>query len=282
MRKVLLTAAIAVLGLSVVMNAAAATHHQGHAAFSKRLARNDVQSAPSGLAIDCTLASGNLCAGWIWEFSGAQGDIWGVVFNPADCPISCDNGGKVEQILLRSYCSTAPGHIDGYGISSVDGADCRTASLYSAGPQTITHCVSGDRWTTFAVPDVHVNGNPFAVTITWAAPVGTTSNPQLAAEATIANLYCHNYPSITGVFPGCAASPHVCDSWALPAQRTFVYVSSGTDFCATYGVPYPLAFPYLYPYGYLPNNLIVSAGLDCFSPSATESGSWGHVKSLYQ
>lgn len=247
MRKVLLAAAIVALGLSVAMNASA---------FTKQSARFDAQGAPSGLAVDCTLESANLCAGWIWVFNDVQGAVWGSVLNPADCAISCTNGGAVQQIVLYSRCATVPGSLGGVGISAVDGVGCRTTSLYDSGALTVTHCVSGDRWTTITTPLTHVNGNPFAVTVTWGPQSGGTNNPQLATDNGIANLYCKNYPSQWGVFPGCASSTSSCATWSLPPQRTYIYVTDFNgdgildDICALYGAPYPLAFPYFYPYGY--------------------------------
>lgn len=278
MRKMLLAATIVALGASAA-NAAP---------FTKEAARFDAQGAPYGLAVDCTLESANLCAGWIWTFTAPEGAIWGSILNPADCPVACTNGGAVNTIILYSRCATVPGDLGGVGVSNVDGVGCLTTSLYDTGPVTVTHCIAGDRWTTFTFPDQHVAGNPFAVTVTWGSAPGGTNNPQLATDNGIANLYCKNNPSVYGVFPGCATSTSDCTAWSLPPQRTYIYVTDFNgdttldDICDLYGSPYPLAFPYFYPYGYLPNNLIVSAGLDCFSPTATESGSWGHVKSLYQ
>lgn len=282
MRKVLLTSAIVVLGLSVAMSASA---------FTKTMVRDSAGHAPSSLATDCTLASGNNCAGWVWVFNDVQGAVWGTVLNPADCAGGCVNGGAVTSITMRSYCNAAPapGAIDDLGLSAVDGVGCRTGSpLYSTGPITVAHCASGDRWTTFAVPTVHVAGHPFAVTVTWGPHVGASANPQFSTEAQIANLYCHQNPGVYPVFPGCGTSTADCTGWSMPPQRTYLYETDVTgdgipdDICALYGVPYALAFPYVYGYGYLPNNLMITVGLDCSSPTATEAGSWGHVKSLYQ
>lgn len=278
MRKLLLAVTMVALSVSVA----------SAAPFTKELSKFDAQGAPYGLASDCTLENSNLCAGWIWTFTAGAGDVWGAVLNPNDCPGGCLNGGAVDQIILYSRCTTAPGALGGVGISAVDGAGCLTTSLYDSGPVTVTHCVSGDRWTTFSTPLTHLNGNPFAVTVTWGPLAAGTNNPALATDNGIANLYCHNNPGVYPVFPGCGASTSDCTAWELPPQRTFIYVTDlngdtlPDDICSLYGAPYPLAFPYFYPYGYLPNNLIVSVGLNCFEPTAVESGSWGHVKSLYQ
>lgn len=276
MRKVLLAAAIVVLGLSVALNASA---------YTKQAAKFDAQGSPFGLAADCTLASANLCAGWIWVFNDVQGAVWGSVLDPHDCGV-CANGGAVSEITLYSRCGTVPGSLGSVGISAVDGVGCRTTLLYDSGPLTVTHCVAGDRWTTWQTPLTHVQGNPFAVTVKWAAQSGGVSNPQLATDNGIANLYCSQ--GTTGAFPGCATTALTCAGWVMPPQRTFIYVTDFNgdgfldDLCAIYGSPYPLSFPYLYPYGYLPNNLIITVGLDCNSPTATENTSWGHVKSLYE
>lgn len=280
MRKVLLTAAIAVLGLAVAMNASA---------YTKQAAKFDAQGAPYGLVTDCTLNSANLCAGWIWVFNDVEGAVWGSVMSPNECPGGCLNGGAVSEIILYARCATTPGRIGGVGISSVDAIGCRTGSLYDSGPADMVHCVVGDRWTVFPLQTpVHLGGNPFAVTVTWGPNPTGTSNPQLATDNGIANLYCSQNPGSFGIFPGCAASTSDCTTWTIPAQKTYIYVTDVNgdgildDFCSIYGAPYPLAFPYLYPYGYLPNNLIISVGLDCSSPTATENTSWGHVKSLYE
>lgn len=277
MRKVLLTAAIAVVGLAVAMNASA---------FTREAARFDAAGAPYGLSTDCTISASNLCAGWIWTFNAAQGAIWGAVMDPNSCAGGCLNGGAVSEITLYSRCATVPGQIDGIGVASVDGTGCRTGLLYDSGPVTVTHCVSGDRWTVFTTPLVHVLGNPFAITVTWGPVVGASNNPQFATDNGIANLFCSQ--GVVGTFPGCATTALTCSGWTLPAQNTFIYVTDFNgdtildDLCALYGAPYPLSFPYFYPYGYLPNNLIVSAGLDCSSPTAVENTSWGHVKALYE
>jgi hypothetical protein len=277
MRKVLLAAAIAVLGLAVAMNASA---------YTKTAALADAAGAPYGLSADCTLAAGNFCAGWIWVFNDAQGAVWGSVLDPNDCAGGCFNGGAVSEITLYSRCSTVPGSINGIGISSVDGASCLVSSLYDSGPVTVTHCVVGDRWTVFSTPATHLGGNPFAVTVEWGPQSAGVNNPQFSTDNGIANLYCSQ--GVLGTFPGCATTTPTCPGWTLPAQNTFIYITDFNgdtildDLCALYGGPYPLSFPYFYPYGYLPNNLVVSVGLDCSSPTAVENSTWGHVKSLYE
>jgi hypothetical protein len=276
MRKVLLAAAIAVLGLSVAMNASA---------YTKQAAVMDATGAPDGLSADCTLTAGNFCAGWIWVFNDVEGAVWGHVFDPADCG-ACLTGGAVSEITLYSRCATVPGQLGGVGVASVDGTGCPTGVLYDSGPVTVTHCVAGDRWTVFQVPLAHTGGNPFAVTVTWGPQSGGVNNPQLSTDNGIANLYCSQ--GVVSAFPGCATSVPTCAGWTMPPQNTFIYVTDFNgdgfldDICSIYGTPYPLSFPYFYPYGYLPNNLVVTVGLDCSSPTAVESTSWGHVKALYE
>jgi len=280
MRKVLLTAAIVVLGLSVAMNASA---------FTKQAARMDSQAVPYSLDTDCTLQAGNFCSGWIWTFSAVEGTVWGHIFDSNDCPGGCENGGAVSELTLYSRCVSpaTSGVIGGVGVSSVDASTgCRTALLYDSGPVTITHCVSGDRWTVFTFePPIHTLGNPFALTLTWGGPSGA-NNPAFATENGIANLYCSM--GVTSTFPGCATTVLGCSGWVMPAQNTVVYVSDldldgdVEDVCALYGAPYGLAFPYVPYYGYMSNNVVLSIGLDCLSPTAVENTSWGHVKALYE
>jgi hypothetical protein len=278
MRKVLLAAAVVVLGLSVAVNASAIT---------KQAVRSDVQSAPYGLSVDCTLCASNICAGWIWVFNELQGGaVWGCVFDPNDCPGGCENGGAVSEIQLYSRCSVVPGCLADVGLSLVNAVDCPTTALYGTGPVTVTHCVAGDRWTTFPVPLIHMDGQRFAVTITWCDPVAGASNPQLATDNGIGNLFCSM--GVCCTFPGCASTGLTCVGWTNPPQKTFIYVTDFNgdtvldDICGLYGVPYSLAFPYMYPYGYLSNNLVVCVGLDCLHPTAVEPSSWGHVKALYE
>lgn len=288
MRKLLLTAAIAVIGISVAVNVMAAPRHHalhGHP-FTKTAAVMDAHGAPYGLSTDCTLANSNFCAGWIWVFNSLEGSEWGAVLNSSECPGGCVNGGAVSEIILYSRCTAAPGTIDNLGVTAVDAVDCPSGSpLYASGPVTVTHCVSGDRWTTFQTPLTHTFGNPFAVTITFGPQSGGSNNPAFATDNGISNLYCSQ--GIIGS-PGCASTAYSCAGWTLPPQRTFIYITDFNgdgildDLCALYGAPYPLSFPYFYPYGYLPNNLVVSVGLDCSSPTAVENSSWGHVKALYQ
>jgi hypothetical protein len=279
MRKVLWASAIVVLGLSFAMNASAS--------MSKRLVRDSASGAPYGLSADCTINSGNNCAGWVWVWSTSENDVWGTVLDADDCAGGCANGGAVTDISMRLYCLSAPppGTINNVGVTLVDGNACPTgAPLYSSGPITATHCTTGsDRWQTLTIPATHTAHNPFAVTVTWGPVVGTSNNPQFSTSAGIANYYCEQ----TGVigFPGCAATTSSCAGWGgsgFAPIHTYIYVSGGVDLCATYGVPYALQFPYVYGVGYAPNNLMINVGLDCYNPTATEAGSWGHVKSLYQ
>ena len=71
-------------------------------------------------------------------------------------------------------------------------------------------------------------------------------------------------------------------------QHSYIYVTDVTgdtvpdDLCALYGYPYPLAFPYYAPYGYLPNNLIIALAMDCTVPENASATSWGRVKALYE
>jgi hypothetical protein len=158
MRKVLLTAAIAVVGLSLAMNASA---------FTREMAHFDASGAPYGLSVDCTISASNICSSWIWVFNEAEGGVWGAVMDPNSCAGGCLNGGAVSEITLYSRCATVPGQINGVGVATVDALGCPTGMLYDSGPVTVTQCVSGDRYTVFSVPLVHVEGNPFAITITW-------------------------------------------------------------------------------------------------------------------
>jgi len=282
MRKVLFASAICIVGLSMAMNASA---------FTKQMVRDAAGGSPSSLSSDCLISSGNRCAGWVWVFTAPENDVWGTVLDPNDCAAGCANGGAVTDITLRVYCLSAapPGTINDISISAVDGVGCLTGTpLYSSGPVTVLECTSTDRWQTYTIPATHVNGNPFAVTVTWGPEVAGSNLPQFSTDNGIANLYCNQNPGVFPVFPGCGNSTADCTSWVLPAQHTYIYATDLTgdtvadDLCTYYGQPYPLSFPYFYPYGYLPNNLMCNVGLDCNSPTATESGSWGHVKSLYQ
>jgi hypothetical protein len=280
MRKVLLAAAIVALGMAIVTDASA---------LGRQAVRYDGQGGAYGLASDCTLQASNTCSGWIWTFvPQLQGTIWGSVLNSADCAGGCAPQAAVSSISVYSRCSTTPGSVDGFGISTVDATGCLTGVLYDSGPVTVVHCVVNDRWTTFDVsPLAHVYDQPFAVTITWGPVVpGGTNNPQFATDNGIGNLFCSL--GTTATFPGCATTALTCAGWTVPAQNTFIYVADFNgdtildDICALYGAPYPLSFPYFYPYGYLPNNLVIEVGLSCGGPTAVEHSTWGQVKALYE
>jgi hypothetical protein len=274
MRKVLLAAAVLAVSLSMAVNAGA---------YTKEMVRYGGETMPEGLSQDCTLQAYNLCACWLWVFTEAPGAVWGTVYDPNDCDPACGNGGAVSEIFLYSRCDVAPGQHGGVGVSTVDANNCLVDELWNSGPFTTFSCVAGDRITTIDVPieESHVNGERFAVTVTWGD--GTA---QLGTEATIAALFCSF--GVIGGFPGCATSTCTCTGWTLPTANTFLWVSDFTgdtipdDICDLYGYPYALGFPYYPGYGYLYNNLMISVGLDCTSPTAVEPTSWGHVKALYE
>jgi len=287
MRKALLALAVLAISLPLATGAIAATKtHPAHP-FSKHAAKFDAGAHPFALTGDCDLVAYNLCSSWIWVFNAAEGSVWGAVFSADMCPSGCATGGAVNNVLLYSRCNITPGHMDGVRIASVDASDCPTATLCDSGPLDLIHCVSGDRWTNVPMPLCHTGGNPFAVEIVW-GPQSTpgTNDVQFATDNGIANLLCSL--GAVGTFPGCFSSTPTCPGWVMGAQSTFVYVTDFNgdtildDLCALYGAPYALAFPYLYPYGYIPNNLILGVSLDCTNPTATEPTSWGHVKALYQ
>jgi hypothetical protein len=253
--------------------------------YTRQQVAADLGSHPSGLSEDCVLTAYNTCSGWIWIFSDVEGAVWGLVLDPADCPGGCRNGGAASDVYLYSRCASVPGTLGGIGLCSVDARGCPTDLLYESGPLTVTHCVSGDRWTHLELPLAHVNGNPFALTVEWGPASGSgESNPQLATDCGLGNLLCRSFMEY------CAGTSSACDSWDLRdyPQVTFIYVTDLDgggdleDICALYGAPESLAFPYLYGYGYLPNNLLAVVGLDCSSPTAVEPTSWGHVKALFR
>jgi hypothetical protein len=248
-------------------------------AITREASRIEPGARPYGLASDCVLCAYNWCSGWIWTFSDDPGAVWGVVLDPNNCPGGCTNGGAVTEVILYSRCSSTPGTINGVNVETVDARNCLVDLLYDSGPFTVTHCVSGDRWTTIQVPLVHVFGNPFCLTLKW----GPANNPQFATDNAVGNFYCAQ--GATG-FPGCAGT-NTCVGWVNLPQITYIYFTdlddNGTleDLCALYGSPYGPSFPYIYYYGYMNNNLVVCVGLDCNSPTAVEPTSWGHVKALY-
>ena len=276
MRKALL---IAVVSVALAANAFA---------FTRESAVFDGGSAPYGLSQDCLLQTYNTCAGWVWRFTETPGGVWGTVMDPNDCPGGCTNGGAVSDIWFWGYCSpAAPAMIGGVDVDLVDAIGCPTSMLWHSGPVTVFSCVTGDRWTHVAVPyeETHLNGEPFAITVEWGP-----DNPVMmfATDNGIGNLYC--WLGYVGTFPGCATTGLTCSGWSYsdPGQVTYVYVTDFNgdtvldDLCAVYGMPYPLWFPYVGGYGYLPNNLMAIAGLDCHNPPAVENTSWGHVKALYE
>lgn len=229
-------------------------------------------------ATDCTLEPFDLCSCEMYVYQDDEHAIWGAVFQPGECEGGCPTGGAVREVLLYSRCEAAPARIDGIRIQSVDATACPTALLYESGPIEIEHCLPGDRWTSIRIPLVPTSGQPFVVQIEW-GPAGLI---QLASDNTGANAECGANPH-AGCSLGCR-----CDGWHLPVERSFIYVTDVNgdgvldDLCQAEGAPMPLAFPYVYPYGYLPNNLLVSVILDCTTPTATAPGTWGRVKELFE
>jgi hypothetical protein len=279
MRKALLTAAVLAVSLPLAMNAFA---------FTREAVEFDGGGAPYGLSQDCLLQTYNTCAGWVWIFGDGQGAIWGTVMDPDDCAEGCPNGGAVSDIWFWGYCSPgAPAMINGVDVDLVNAIHCPVAMLWHSGPMSVYSCVTGDRWTHVAVPiaDTHLFGAEFAITIEWGPDVPLM---RFATDNGIGNLFC--WLGYVGTFPGCATTGLTCAGWGdnIPPQVTYIYVTDFNgdttldDLCAIYGYPYPMAFPYVPYYGYMPNNLMVIAGLDCNSPTAVENTSWGHVKALYE
>jgi len=277
---------LATIVIVVLMSAFAAT---GSAfAFTRTAEKYDGGSKTPLLSTDCVLNSANLCAGWIWALNDVEGAVWGTVLDPAECYSQGLGIQKVTQIALYTLCSATAGRIDNVAISRINAQNCRTDLVYESGPITVVHCVSGDHWTIIQPARPEVGDWRFAVTVTWGPGyhgTGTTSDVQLATDNGIANLYCEINPGVVA-FPGCGSTTSSCAGWSLQTERSFVYVSDVNghleDLCARYGVPAPLSFPYLYPYGYLPNNLMVSVGIDVWGATAVQPTSWGHVKSLFQ
>jgi hypothetical protein len=279
MRKALLTLAVVAVSMSLAVSAFA---------YTKESRQFDGSSAPYGLSQDCLLQTYNTCAGWVWIFGDDQGAVWGTVMDPNDCPGGCTNGGAVSDIWFWGYCSPgAPAMINGVDVDLVDAVGCPTTMLWWSGPITVYSCVTGDRWTHVSVPisDTHLDGDPFAITIEW-GPADPLM--RFATDNGVGNLYC--WLGYVNTFPGCATTGLTCMGWCCPPppQATYIYYTDFNgdtvldDLCAIYGMPYPLSFPYVNYYGYMPNNLMVIAGLDCHSPTAVENTSWGHVKALYE
>jgi len=270
------------------LGAALALASPGRAATRQSARYEGGGAPPRSLSADCTLGAFNLCSGWIWVFDDVEGAVWGTLLDPQGCPGGCAAGGSVEEVTLYSRCSSVPGRLGSIGIAAVDAAGCRTALLYESGPVTIVHCVPYDRWQTISVPGVHLSGSRFAVTITWGPKDGALSNPQLATDNGRNNLFCKLFPWIPEPWDGCATSTATCAGWEIPPERSFVYVTDVNgdgvldDLCKLYGAPRSVAFPYIYPYGYLPNNMLITVGMDCSSPTAVRPTSWGKVKALFE
>jgi len=237
------------------------------------------------MAVDCVLDAYDTCAGWVWVFSAVDGAVWGNVFDPEECPGGCLNGGALSEVWVYSRCASGTGVIGEVRVVRVDAVGCPTALLWSSGSITTTHCVSGDRWTHVATRLTHL-GNPFAIQLEWAGSAGSPNHVQFATDNGIANLFCSM--GVYGSFPGCSGSTLTCSGWTIPPQRAFIYIADLNgdtildDICSLYGAPFPLSFPYFYPYGYLPNNLMLRVGLDCSTPTAVVPTTWGRVKSLFE
>jgi hypothetical protein len=256
--------------------------------FTREVMPADGTSLRETLSQDCLLLNYNTCSGWMWVFSDDPGGVWGTVLSPNDCEGGCANGGIVTDIWFWSHCEpAAPATINGVGISIVDVLGCPTALLWESGPLTVYTCVDDDRWTHVDVPpaETELGGQDFAVTLEWGE---TESIFHLGSDNGLSNLYC--LWGHMGAFPGCMEAQYTCVGWdwTIPGQVSYAYITDIDgdtildDLCDQTGMPYPISYPYVAPYGYLPNNLAIIVGLYCYGPGAVEQTSWGYVKALYE
>ena len=257
-------------------------------AFTREVRERDSDHLSLTVDQDCLILNYNTCSGWVWIFSDAPGAVWGTVLDPNDCPGGCPSVGAVSDIWFWGLCSpSAPATIGGVGVELVDALGCPMTPLWHSGPLTVYSCIATDRWSHVYVPiaETHLEGQPFALTVKWGP-----ESPQMkfASDNGLGNLFC--WLGYVETYPGCATTGLTCMGWdwTAPGQASYIYITDFDgdtvldDLCELYGSPYPLWFPYVAGYGYLPNNLMLIAGVVFGWPSSVKNTSWGHVKALYE
>lgn len=257
----------------------------GPAAGFERVAERLESPAGPLLAGPCQIAEFDVCSCFVWIWTLPRDAVWGTILDPQEMPANCA-AGVIRSVRFATRCAPgAPASLDDVRIQAVDASGCPTATLWSSGPVTVTHCSAADMWTSLAVPDVAVPGGDFVV----ALEIGPTTprRVRLVSDSGIANLYCRQG---TMGFPGCDTGCS-CPGWVIPPVSSYIFADDFDgntvvdDLCAVYGMPYPLAFPYVAGYGYLPNNLLLEVQIDPAATSVEEGAagvtSWGRVKALY-
>ncbi|MBN1826174.1 MAG: hypothetical protein JW958_07905 [Candidatus Eisenbacteria bacterium] len=199
----------------------------------------------------CSIIYYNLCAGWLWTWSGwAPGDEVGVYFDlPADCGKlageCCENLGSwwYWRYTLPTYGYEV--HVD---LWELDASFCKTS--YVGGSATIDPI---ERWNNFGGLGT-VSSDYCGLMMTWV--LGTL--PRFASTNNVANI----------------AAPNPCAGFVVPTipGHTFYWGGAVTQYCP----------PQYLADGLGPSEGFIDASFDCQTGIATEPASWGEVKGLFR
>ena len=198
----------------------------------------------------CSIIYYNLCAGWLWTWSGwAEGDELGVYFDlPTDCGKvpgeDCENLGSWWYWRYTQPTYGYEVHVD---LWETDAAGCKT--VYVGGSTNIDPI---ERWNNFGGFGC-VTSDYCALIMTW--DKGTL--PRFCSTNNPANI----------------AAPLACAGFVVPAipGHTFYWGGLTTQYCP----------PQYLADGLGPSEGFVDSGFDC-AGSATENASWGEVKGLFR
>jgi hypothetical protein len=199
----------------------------------------------------CSIVYYNLCAGWLWTWSGwAQGDEVGVFFDlPTDCgKLAGEECAHLGAWTYWRYTQPTYGYLVNFDLWELDASYCKTN--YIGGVANIDPV---ERWNNFAGFGT-VTSDYCALIMTWVK--GTL--PRLASTSNPKNL----------------AAPLACPGYTVPAipGHTFFWGGLTTQYCP----------PQYLADGQGPSEAFFDASFDCQMGSATENASWGEVKGLFR
>jgi hypothetical protein len=198
----------------------------------------------------CSIVYYNLCAGWLWTYSGwVAGDEPGVAFDlPTDC-------GKLPGETCQNthfwwywrYTTPGWGYTITYDLYNLDANLCKAgASLGTLAAQDPT-----ERWNYGVVPGV--------ITADWAAIVSKFDKGGLPRFATDNNNMSY-------------AAPLACPGFVIGPIHTFFWGGLTTQYCP----------PQYFADNYGAVDCLMDAGFDCTGIIGTQDASWSGVKNLFR
>jgi len=245
MKKLLL---VAFMLLAFVMTASAAVEQHALKADVPALTEG-------GAAGQCQLNYYNVCAGWVWYWTGwAPGDMAAMYWDiPTDCD-SCEVGESVNWDLVAFYwahCLPTYGYLVDHTTWEVDGGFCLNTPLETWTTDPV------DGWNVF-YPTVHPTTPLVGLSVTWVA--GGYPHP-----------YSENHPANY-------QAVLYCPGYFIDAGHTWYAGNGAPTYCLYDATAYGYA---IMDDGMGPVDFIAQANFTCLT-SATEDASWTGVKSLFR